>query len=86
MVYFSDYGRTADGRTGRSDNNAISTQVEVVVEVGVDLYVAGADNQYTFPDGLRTIDYGRVEVIIMLSQLLDVAVVEAGAELGNYTK
>ena len=26
---------------------------------------------------------GRVEVIIMLSQLLDVAVVEAEAELGN---
>ena len=31
---------------------------------------------YTFPDG-------RVEVIIMLSQLSDVVVVEAGAELGN---
>ena len=26
---------------------------------------------------------GQVEVIIMLSQLLDVAVVEAGSELGN---
>ena len=28
-------------------------------------------------------DGGRVEVIIMLSQLSDVVVVEAGAELGN---
>ena len=28
-------------------------------------------------------DYGRVEVIIMLSKLLDAAVVEAGAELGK---
>ena len=40
----------------------ISTQVEVVVEVGVELYVAvfeaGADLEYTFPDGLRTMDYG----------------------------
>ena len=39
----------------------ISTQFEVVVEVGVELYVsiveAGADPQYTFPDGLRTMDY-----------------------------
>ena len=65
----------------------ISTQVEVLVEVGVEQYVAvveaGADLQYTFPDGLRTMADGRVEVIIMLSQLLDVAVVEAGAELGN---
>ena len=32
----------------------------------------------------RTAD-GRVEVIIMLSQLLDVVVVEAGAELGKMT-
>ena len=36
---------------------------------------------YTFPDG-RTAD-GWVEVIIMLSQLLDVVVVEAGVELGK---
>ena len=28
-------------------------------------------------------DYGREEVIIMLSQLLDVAVFGAGAEVGN---
>ena len=39
---------------------------------------------YTFPDG-QTAD-GRVEVIIMLSQLLDVVVVVAGAELGNIAK
>ena len=33
----------------------ISTQVEVLVEVGVELFVAEAraDLQYTFPDGLR---------------------------------
>ena len=36
---------------------------------------------YTFLDG-RTAD-GRVEMIIMLYQLLDVVVVEAGAELGK---
>ena len=45
-----------------------STQVEVVIEVGVALYKAvveaGADLQYTLPDGLLG-----VEVIIMLSQL-----------------
>ena len=65
----------------------ISTQVEVLVEVGVEQYLAvveaGADLQYTFPDGLRTMADGRVEVIIMLSQLLAVTAVEAGAELGN---
>ena len=33
-------------------------------------------------DGGRTAD-GQVEVIIMLSQLLDVVVAEVGAELGN---
>ena len=42
----------------------ISTQVEVLVEVGVEQYVAvveaGADLQYTFPDGLRTMVDGRV--------------------------
>ena len=46
----------------------ISTQVEVLVEVGVEQYVAvveaGADLQYTFPDGLRTMADRRVEVII----------------------
>ena len=36
---------------------------------------------YTVPD--RRTDGGRVEVIIMLSQLSDVVVGEAGAELGN---
>jgi len=39
----------------------ISTQVENLVEVWVELYVAvveaGADLQYTFPDGLLTTDY-----------------------------
>ena len=39
---------------------------------------------YTFLNE-RTAD-GRVEVIIMLSQLLDVVVVVAGAELGNIAK
>ena len=65
----------------------ISTQVEVLVKVGVEQYVAvveaGADLQYTFADGLRTLVDRQVEVIIILSQLLDIAVVEAGAELGN---
>ena len=65
----------------------ISTQVEVLLEVGVEQYVAvveaGADVQYTFPDGLRTMADGRVEVIIMLSQLSVVAVVEAGADLSK---
>ena len=52
------------GWVGRLNKlNLISTQVEVLVEVGVEQYVAvveaGADLQYTFPDGLRTTDYGR---------------------------
>ena len=50
----------------------ISSSVLVLVEVGVEVIL------------FRT-DGGRVEVIIMLSQLSDVVVVEAGAgaELGN---
>ena len=59
------------------------------MEVGVEQYVAvveaGADLQYTFPDGLWNMADGRVEVIIMLSQLWVLFVVEAGAELGNKT-
>ena len=53
----------------------ISNQVEVLVGVGVELYVAVVKNwaDLHFPDKLWT----------LLSQLLDVAVVEAGAELCN---
>ena len=71
------------GWVGRLNKlNLISTQVEVLVEVGVEQYVAvveaGADLQYTSPDGLRTMADRRVEVIIMLSHLLDVVVAQAG--------
>ena len=55
----------------------ISTQVEVVVEVRVELDVAVvetiADLLYTFPDRLRR---GKSDY----NAILDVAVVEAGAE------
>ena len=57
--------------------------MEVEVEQYVAVVEAGADLQYTIPDGLQTMADGRVEVMIMLSQLFDVAVVEAGAELGK---
>ena len=59
----------------------VKVGVIVVVVFGVEVEQDVAVVNYTFLDG-RTAD-GRVEMIIMLYQLLDVVVVEAGAELGN---